>query len=277
MRQSKPQQFELTHIPFENVRLQANCPPVLITSEQSELNRLVAANGRIKAHGPVLVRRLASGEVEFVAGRLQYAAAQALGISKLHCAIFTVVPDELADLAERFPNKNANPIEIAELIGILTDTLSFDQTQLASLLATQKSNICQLYKLNALPLEVKADRRVDNSVPKSQLLEIAKLPGDQQTEAYWETKKSISDRGNNSTSQMQSDLKDLCAHFLRTANKGTRVLMRLSSGATPLAEHEKKELFVAIHALMDALFGLKGFVEPNRFKTALRLVVRNLL
>ena len=275
MRNHKDQNFVIETIPIKIIKVDHR---TLAPSEQKEFDRFLKAARKIKARGPVLVTRNQSGEVRFIAGGLQLAVAQEMGAESTLCAVFDVdVPDALADLTELFPAKKTYPIEVAELIVLLHDTLGFSQTELATLVKTTKSTICELYSLKALSDDVKADRRTDQAVPPTQLVEIAQLPADKQGEAYREAKKKISDRRTNSEGQIQDDLKELCDLFLRVANKGTRFQVRLSSAASPLAECEKKELYTATNVLMNSLFGLKGFVEPNPFKNILRSFLRNMV
>jgi len=271
MRHTIIQNFSIQQIPIGIITVVDHRP--MPAFEQRELGLISAAVDRVKARGPAVVRTHAGG-VQLVAGRLQYESARALGAESLPCAVFEAdVSWALAQLSEMFNSKRYNPIKVADLIATLVESDGFTQSQLAQLLGTQKSTICQLYKLTTLPGEAKTDRRNDKTVTQSELVRISRLPADQQSAEYWQAKKLASDRGKGS----EDELKECCGLILRTASKMTRFQAKRSSTNKLLGVAEKAELLVAVRALSDALFSLKSFTETNRLKKILGSFLRNMV
>jgi hypothetical protein len=276
MRHHSGQNFVIQEILIGDIQVLDHGP--LPPSEQSEFDCAVAAVKRARRRrGPVVVQSRQDG-VQLIAGRFQYILAQSVGAAKVRCAVFEKeVPNLLSELIEVFHSKLSNPIEIADLIAALIDADQFNQTQLGKLLGATKSTICQLYSLNALPQDVKSDCHTDPTVNRSELVRIAQLAADKQSEDYWNTKRLISDRSLNHEDETHHEVKELCELMLRVANKATRFLVKRASARNCLGAPQKAELYAGIKALSDAMFSLKAFIEMNLFKKILRSLFRNIV
>jgi ParB-like chromosome segregation protein Spo0J len=271
MRHPNNQEYNLIELPLSQIKVDVSA--VLSASEKRELDVLSRALDNVKSRGPAVIHTRGN-EAYLLSGRLQYELAKLLGLKTLLCAVFTSdVSQALLRLSAMFSSKKANSIEIADLIARLVESEGFTQSQTAELLGVQKSTVCQIYKLTALPDEVKADLRVEQKVTQSELIRISKLPADMQVLEYRLVKMHAAERGKGPG----DEFKKLCELMVRTANKLTQFEARCASAKKSLSAAEKAQLLVAIRSLSHAQFNLKSFIITNPVKRVLGSFLRSFL
>lgn len=119
-----------------------------------ELARSVKAQGLLQ---PIVVRPLADGRYELVAGERRWRAAQRAGIHQIP-AVVRDVPDEgLLELAliENLQREELNAIEEAEAYRILIDDLNLTQNEVAERVGKQRTTVANALRLLNLPPVVK--------------------------------------------------------------------------------------------------------------------------
>jgi ParB family chromosome partitioning protein len=113
----------------------------------------------IKAQGimqPILVRRLASGQYEIIAGERRWRAAQMAGLARVPVLV-REVPDEAAlamALIENIQRENLNPIEEAHGIQRLIEEFGMTHEGAAEAVGRSRSAVTNLLRLRNLPQPV---------------------------------------------------------------------------------------------------------------------------
>jgi ParB family chromosome partitioning protein len=126
--------------------------------DESSLEQLAES---IRAQGvmqPVLVRPLASGRYEIIAGERRWRAAQRAGLVDIP-AVVREVPDEVAlvmALIENIQRENLNPLEEAGGIQRLIDEFSMTHEQAAQAVGRSRSAVTNMLRLLALHESVQA-------------------------------------------------------------------------------------------------------------------------
>ena len=117
--------------------------------DQDSLNELAAS---IKAQGimqPVLVRPLAEGKYEIIAGERRWRAAQLAGLNEVP-ALVRDIPDEAAlamSLIENIQRENLNPLEEAAGIQRLIDEFNMTHQQAADAVGRSRPAASNLLRL----------------------------------------------------------------------------------------------------------------------------------
>ena len=124
--------------------------------DQPELEELKAS---IKQHGviqPVIVRPIAHGSYELVAGERRLRASQLLGIKEVPAIIKSVNDQEALELSliENVQRTNLNPLEEAKGYTRLIDEFGYTQDQLAQTLGKDRSSIANSLRLLKLPEDI---------------------------------------------------------------------------------------------------------------------------
>jgi ParB family transcriptional regulator, chromosome partitioning protein len=126
--------------------------------DESNLDQLAES---IKVQGviqPVLVRSLASGRYEIIAGERRWRAAQRAGLIDIP-AVVREVPDEVAlvmALIENIQREDLNPLEEAGGIQRLIDEFNMTHEQAAQAVGRSRSAVTNLLRLLSLPPAVQA-------------------------------------------------------------------------------------------------------------------------
>ncbi len=120
-----------------------------------QLAESIRVNGILQ---PLLVRPLATGNYQIVAGERRWRAAKIAGLSELP----VVIRDDLSEeqvmqvaLIENLQRENLNPIEEAQGYRELIDTYKMTQDQLSKALGKARSSIANSLGLLTLPIGVK--------------------------------------------------------------------------------------------------------------------------
>jgi len=119
-----------------------------------ELARSLRTQGLLQ---PVVVRELADGQYELVAGERRWRAAQRAGIHKIPAVVRDVPDEKLLELAliENVQREELNAIEEAEAYRILIDDLELTQNEVAERVGKQRTTIANALRLLNLPEPVK--------------------------------------------------------------------------------------------------------------------------
>ncbi len=118
-----------------------------------ELKASIKRRGIIQ---PIIVRPIAHGTYELVAGERRWRAAQALGIPEIPSLIRAISDEETMEfsLIENLQREDLNPIEEAKAFARLINELGHTQEQLAEAIGKDRTSIANALRLLKLPEEV---------------------------------------------------------------------------------------------------------------------------
>ena len=151
--ESPPTAGELRELPVELIEPNPNQPRRKIESEPLEaLTASIEANGVVQ---PLLVRPLADGSYELIAGERRWRAAQAAGLAKVPAV---VRDQELAErlqvaLIENMAREDLNPVDEARACAALIDDLGLSKEELARRVGRSRPVVSNLIRLLDLPDE----------------------------------------------------------------------------------------------------------------------------
>ncbi len=120
-----------------------------------ELARSITASGVIQ---PILVRQIAAGAYEIVAGERRWRAAQRAGLLRIPVVVRDVPEDKLLELAlaENIQREDLNPIEEATAYKRLADEYHLTQDEMGAAVGKDRSSVANYIRLLNLPAEVRA-------------------------------------------------------------------------------------------------------------------------
>lgn len=118
-----------------------------------ELAQSIKVNGLVQ---PILLRRVASGRYQIVAGERRWRAAQKAGLHKVNAVIRSIPDAKLLELAliENIQRAELNPIEEALAYQRLIQTLGLTQDEVAQRVGKDRSSIANYLRLLKLPAEI---------------------------------------------------------------------------------------------------------------------------
>ena len=110
----------------------------------------------IEKHGimqPIVVREVASGEYEIIAGERRFRAAQLAKLKTVPAIVRTLDDKEALELAlvENIQRKDLNPLEEAAGYQRLMDEFGYTQETLAKIVGKSRSHVANLLRLLSLP------------------------------------------------------------------------------------------------------------------------------
>lgn len=119
-----------------------------------ELARSLRTQGVLQ---PVVVRPLADGRFELIAGERRWRAAQRAGIHQIPALVRDVPDERLLELAliENLQREELNVIEEAEAYRVLIDDLQLTQNEVAERVGKQRTTVANALRLLGLPAVVK--------------------------------------------------------------------------------------------------------------------------
>lgn len=150
---SAAQAGELRELPTELIKPNPNQPRTKIDPESlAGLTSSIEANGVVQ---PLLVRPLADGSYELIAGERRWRAAQEAGLAKVPAL---VRDQELAErlqvaLIENMVREDLNPIDEARACATLVDELGLSKEELARRVGRSRPAVSNLIRLLDLPDE----------------------------------------------------------------------------------------------------------------------------
>jgi len=121
--------------------------------DEAELNDLAAS---IRSHGvlqPILVRPIAGGKFEIVAGERRWRAAQKAGLHSIPAVIRELNEVEVLEIAivENVQRMDLNPIEEAQGFQALIDRFGRTQQEIADAVGKSRPHIANMLRLLQLP------------------------------------------------------------------------------------------------------------------------------
>ncbi|SIO22673.1 ParB/RepB/Spo0J family partition protein [Salinivibrio sp. ES.052] len=114
-----------------------------------ELTESIRAQGVIQ---PLVVRQIASGRYEIIAGERRWRAAKQAGLKSVPCLVREMT-DKVASavaLIENIQRENLNAMEEAQALARLVDEFELTHQQLAESLGKSRATISNLLRLNGL-------------------------------------------------------------------------------------------------------------------------------
>ncbi len=118
-----------------------------------ELAQSIRANGLVQ---PILLRRVASGRYQIVAGERRWRAAQRAGLHKVNAVVRSIPDAKLLELAliENIQRQELNPIEEALAYQRLIQNLGLTQDEVAQRVGKDRSSIANYLRLLKLPANI---------------------------------------------------------------------------------------------------------------------------
>lgn len=132
--------------------------------DDASLEELKASIQRSGVIEPVVVRPMAHGTYELVAGERRLRASQALGRQEIPAIIKSLSDKESLEfsLVENIQRENLNPLEEATGYARLLDEFGYTQEDIASAVGKDRSTVANLLRLLALPEEIQQAVRAEH-------------------------------------------------------------------------------------------------------------------
>ena len=123
---------------------------------QQELDELAQSVKRQGVIQPIIVRPLAHGTYELVAGERRWRAAQLAGITEIPAAIKSLNDHETLEysLVENLQRTNLNPIEEASAYERMTEEFGYTQEAIAETVGKDRATVANALRLLKLPEEI---------------------------------------------------------------------------------------------------------------------------
>ncbi len=152
----EPNGESLQAIPLERVRVGKYQPRTRMDEASlDELSQSIKAQGVMQ---PILVRPVAGGNFEIIAGERRWRAAQRAGLKSVPALVRTV-PDQAAlalALIENIQREDLNPLEEAQGIARLIDEFKLTHEAAAQAVGRSRSAVSNLIRLTQLAAPVQA-------------------------------------------------------------------------------------------------------------------------
>jgi ParB family chromosome partitioning protein len=145
----------LRHMPIEMMRASPNNPRKHFAEQDlEELANSIRDKGLLQ---PIVVRPVADGGYEIVAGERRWRAAQRAGVHDVPVLIRELSDGEALEIAliENIQRSDLNPLEEARAYGLLLEQFSYTQQQLAESIGKSRSHIANTLRLLNLPDSVR--------------------------------------------------------------------------------------------------------------------------
>lgn len=121
-----------------------------------QLARSIQESGMVQ---PILVRPVANGRFQIIAGERRFRAAQKLGMTTIPAVVRTVADDRVLEFAlvENIQREELTPIEEAQALRRLQDELGLTQEALAGKVGKDRATVANTIRLLRLPAEVREE------------------------------------------------------------------------------------------------------------------------
>jgi ParB family transcriptional regulator, chromosome partitioning protein len=148
-----------------------------------ELARSIEEYGQLM---PIILKRgKESGTYILAAGERRYRAHKLLGKTHIYAVLTDGGLDEIG-LIENIQREDLHPLELAESLQRLMEKHSWNQDQLGQAIGKNRRTVNETLLLNKLPEDIKEECRTSGTtVPKSVLIQIARLEGLEQQLTFW--------------------------------------------------------------------------------------------
>ncbi len=139
----------------------------------SELTESIRQRGVLE---PLLVRKVAPGRYQLVAGERRFHAAVAAGLTEVPCVEMSLSDQEALEVAlvENLQRRDLNPFEEAEGYRTLVDKYGYTHEQVAHAVGKSRTSITETLSLLAIPPAIRDLCRHADITAKSKLLIIAR-------------------------------------------------------------------------------------------------------
>jgi ParB family chromosome partitioning protein len=146
-----------TELRLEVSKIRPNPRQPRRTFDDAGLDELASSMRKEGLLQPVVVRPIADGRFELIAGERRWRAAQRAGIHQIPAVVRDVPDEKLLELAliENLQREELNPIEEAEAYRILVDDLQLTQNEVAERVGKQRTTVANALRLLNLPELVK--------------------------------------------------------------------------------------------------------------------------
>ena len=145
----------LRHLAIDLLRASPNNPRKFFAdTDLEDLAKSIREKGLLQ---PLVVRTLANGEFEIVAGERRWRAAQRAGLHEVPALIRELSDGEALEIAliENIQRSDLNPLEEARAFGLLLEQFKYTQQQLAESIGKSRSHIANTLRLLNLPDSVR--------------------------------------------------------------------------------------------------------------------------
>jgi len=138
------------------------------------LNELTASIQKLGVLTPIQFRQDDQEALFIVSGHRRVKAAGHAGLTEIN-GTFTDGDTRLQGFVENLQRESLTPIDEAEEMDALMKEYAFNQYQLAAALGKGQSSVSETLSLNRLPEDIRSASRTNPNIPKTMLLDIAKL------------------------------------------------------------------------------------------------------
>jgi len=128
---------------------------------------------------PILVRRDEAGKIVLVAGERRLRAARMAGLERVPAVVTGGNEAEIA-LIENLQREDLKPVEEAEALWRMMKEHGYTHEQLARVIGKARTTVTETLSLVRLPEEIREECRRADSYPRRLLVEIAKLPSQEE-------------------------------------------------------------------------------------------------
>ena len=124
--------------------------------DDGSLEELKASIKHLGVIQPVIVRPIAHGIYELIAGERRWRASQAIGLQEIPAIVKALNDQETVEvsLIENLHRENLNPIEEAGTFQRLIEEFGYTQERLAEIIGKDRSTIANTLRLLRLPQEI---------------------------------------------------------------------------------------------------------------------------
>jgi ParB family chromosome partitioning protein len=145
---------ELLEVDIDLIEANPDQPRLHFNEDKlNDLAQSIKANGLVQ---PILLRRVASGRYQLVAGERRWRAAQRAGLHKINAVIRSIPDAKLLELAliENIQRQELTPIEEAQAYQRLIQNLGLTQDEVAQRVGKDRSSIANYLRLLKLPAKI---------------------------------------------------------------------------------------------------------------------------
>lgn len=146
-------------LPTEQIRVGRLQPRAAVSAEaMEELKASIKRQGVIE---PVIVRPIAHGTYELVAGERRWRAVQALGMTDIPAIVKTLSDRQALEysLIENIQRENLNPMEEAKGYARLIEAFGYTQEDVAATVGKERVTVANTLRLLHLPHEIQQGLR----------------------------------------------------------------------------------------------------------------------
>lgn len=147
----------LRHMPIDLLKASPNNPRKNFADvDLEDLTKSIREKGLLQ---PIVVRPIANGEYEIVAGERRWRAAQRASVHDVPVLIRDLTDGEALEIAliENIQRSDLNPLEEARAYGQLLEQFNYTQQQLADSIGKSRSHVANTLRLMNLPEAVRAE------------------------------------------------------------------------------------------------------------------------